>query len=191
MTFYNVKELTDEQFKELKDALYYWTQYASYYTDEGFYEELFDAWNSNEEELDFDLLIETLKQGGDLPDKINQLFYDKIFNLNDDIIEAFNNIQDAFIIDGLDGIMREVSFDVNDEGYEIYDVYIWEELIDSSLRDKGINGWGASVVDGYYKMREGCLYELNGCVNCFNEVDAEDIFYDYGGFEALEDYLDL
>ena len=186
-------ELTPEKKQELKQVLFYWTQYATGYSDEGFYAELFDAW----EELDlddWDELINVLNLGRGVDDRINTVVYDALWQLaNDDnilenILTVYSELGSG---DDYDRLMREIDFDVVDQGYEIYDADTWYKLVDDSLRADGIEGWGSYLDAEVKNMDTYSLYELNGYANGFNKITEEDIFFDYGGIEALREYIGL
>jgi len=61
--------MTDTQWNKIQAGAYYMTQYATYMTDQGFYETLAESLPAD---IDFDRLAEWLNMTTDAPDRLNQ-----------------------------------------------------------------------------------------------------------------------
>lgn len=178
----DLKKMTTEQKKEVLKQAYYMTQYASYSSDEGVYEALLSSIDENE--TDYDLMIEFLKLTHDADDFINQKVYDSVFyNLTDEklktLIELYKAIDNEIIID------LEELFDVS--YYELFDGIVgecdyFEMIADEDFKSNGID---ANAIYWANKIPyDDNLYELD-IYNDFREITFDDIV------ERLFDRYDL
>ena len=164
--------MTTEQKKEVLKKAYYMTQYATYTTDEGVYEALLSSIDENE--TDYDLMIEFLELTHDADDFINQKVYDSVFyNLTDDNLKTLIKLYEAIENENVGDL--EDLFNIG--YYELFDNYVgdydfFEEVANEDLKSYGIE---ASAIYWAYKIpHDGATYELDVYYN-FNEITFNDI----------------
>ena len=176
------KRMTTEQKKEVLKKAYYMTQYASYTTDEGVYEALLSSIDENE--TDYNLMMEFLELTPSVSDFINQKVYDSVFyNLNDEKIETLIKLYGAIENENIGDLedLFHISF------YDLFDGYVgdydfFETLADDDLKCNGINADAIRWADKI--PYDGSIYELD-CYHDFNEITFDDIL------ERIFDNYDL
>lgn len=178
--------LTQSQIERLNKALYYWTQYASGYSDEGFYTELMDAWSSSDLDVDFDYLIEVLEKAPDNPDFINQIIYESFWILDEDKLERIDEVLSADDTE----LMNLVDFDIYELGLDIATGYMWYEDADISLKHSGMDSPYVYVIDKIRHLDDDTLYEMNAYFNDLEEVDEWELFKDYDGRDKIREYIE-
>lgn len=155
-----------------KRALWYLTQYASYQTDEGFYQSFTECINV---EIDPDKLNELLKIMTDSSDNINEIVFNHfLFNLDNEKIEKLIELYELINDGDFYGVMDLLGVEL----FELYpDEYIataeeFEELADQDFKANGIN---ANAIYWYHKLynAEGLL--MLDIYNDFSELDGDDV----------------
>lgn len=164
--------MTTEQKKQVIKEAYYMTQYANYSSDEGVYEALISSLEENE--TDFNLVIEFLELTHDATDFINQKVYDSVFySLTDENIEILIKLYEAIENESINDL--EDLFDIS--YYDLFDGYagdydFFEMIADEDLKNNGID---ANAIYWAYKIPcDGAMYELD-VYNHFDEITFNDI----------------
>ena len=167
------------------EKLYYLTQYATYYSDLGYYNTLKECLYNNftAEELtqqETDQIMEAIEElSNDLMPYVDDSINEKVFKLlyNIKSIEQIENINNLYnnIIDN--NIYNIPSI----EDYMIYNNIlnpeIWEEIADEDLRQHGTDAsclYWVKKIDYNYDF-----LELNAYENDFNGLDADDVIYNF------------
>ena len=181
-----MKKMTTDQKNQIINKAYYMTQYASYTSDEGVYEALISSLEENE--TNFDLVIEFLELTHNATDFINQKVYDSIFyNLTDEKIQTLIELYEA--------IENESVSDLEDlfgiSYWDLFDCYVgdsdfFEMIADEDLKINGIN---AQAIYWAHKIpSDDNIYELD-IYDDFNEITFDDIlgrlFENYDLFDIL------
>lgn len=166
--------MTTDQRKQIINKAYYMTQYASYTSDEGVYEALITSLEENE--TDFDLVIEFLELTHNATDFINQKVYDSVFyNLTDDKIETLIKLYEAIENESVSDLENLFSISY----YDLFDCCVghpdfFEMIADEDLRINGINSkalyWANKIPS------DDNIYELDYYYD-FNEITFEDILW--------------
>ncbi len=164
--------MTKEQKKQIIKEAYYMTQYASYTTDEGVYEALITSLENNE--TDFNLVIEFLELTHNATDFINQKVYDSVFyNLTNDKLKTLIKLYEA--IENEDIYYLEDLFDIS--YYELFDNYVgdcdfFEMIANEDLKSSGLES--PTIYWAYKIPHDNNIYELDIYYN-FNEITFNDI----------------
>ncbi|MDD5294139.1 MAG: hypothetical protein PHW40_07550 [Candidatus Izemoplasmatales bacterium] len=177
--------MTQQERQRLTKEAYYMTQYASYMTDEGFYHEWFDSLPAD---VDVDKVIEWLAMTTEAPDRLNQMAFGYMFNLDSDTLDGLIALYEAYE-SGADDLMRLLDIDV----YELFPDDLvgtsdfFEEVADSDLRDNGLSArslyWAKDIPasDGLLKL---------DIFDEFEEIGDDDILDATEEHGAIRNYLE-
>lgn len=164
--------MTTEQKKQVIKEAYYMTQYAAYTSDEGVYEALIESLEENE--TDFDLVIEFLEMTKNASDSINQKVYDSVFySLTDEKIERLIKLYEAIENESINDLEELFNISI----YDLYDGYVgdydfFEMIADEDLK---MNGYSSNAI--YWAKNiptDDGLYHLD-IYNDFNEIVFDDV----------------
>jgi len=178
--------MTNEQKKAVIKEAYYMTQYASYMSDEGFYESFLECLPCD---IDFTLLIEFLELTKNATDQVNEKVYNSIlFHLDNDkleiLIKLYTALEDEDIneLENLLDIDRYELFPDDRIGY----ASDFEDMADNDLKCNGISAnaiyWAKDIPasDNLLKL------DIYDDFEELEESDIIDTFID----EKLDDFLE-
>lgn len=177
--------MTDTQWNKIQAGAYYMTQYATYMTDQGFYETLAESLPAD---IDFDRLAEWLNMTTDAPDRLNVLAYDHIFNLSNEVLDGLIALYEAHE-KGTDALMDLLKVDpwelFPDDCVGTSDYF--EEMADADLKASGLSShaiyWAKDIPESDGLLRLDVYDE-------FEELDDDDIMDAIEEAESVREYLD-
>ncbi len=131
--------MTKEQKNAVIKEAYYMTQYASYMSDEGFYQSFIECLPKD---IDFNLLIEFLELTKNATDQVNEKVYNSIlFHLDNDKLEIIIRLYEAIENEDIDELENLLDID----RYELYPDDIigyasdFEDMADNDFKCNGIS----------------------------------------------------
>ena len=173
------------QWAKLERGAYYMMQYATYMTDEGFYETLAECLP---DDIDIDRLAEWLNMTPDAPDRLNQMAYDHIFNLTNDMLDGLIALYEA-CEKGADALMELLGVDpwelFPDETVGTSEFF--EDMADADLKAHGLSSraiyWAKDIpeCDGLLKL---------DIFDDFEEIEDGDILDALEEAGTIREYLE-
>lgn len=151
------------------NLLYYMTQYASYMTDEGYYESM----KEQLEELDNELLKELMEIAPYVSDTYNKVLFDLLYHVDDSDLEMLIEIWEYLKDDDIDSIIKLLGMELYEltNGEEIYTYDELEDLADTDFRNNGINASAAYWYNELVSNSGYSFYVFNGYMNGFYTYD--------------------
>ena len=169
--------------------LYYMTQYASYMSDEGYYNEM----SEQLQVLDSEALQELMDLVPDVSDKFNKVLYDLLFTIDNDQLQELITVWEYLSIDDVENALNVLNIDVMDlfTGDDfLYTFDILEEIANNDLRVNGINANALYWYKELEKNNNYNYYRFNGYLNGFYYYDdLNDAIDEIIGFTAIKDII--